>query len=102
MNAHMIPNHLPEPPPVPRNDFPLDLLDGDRVVGWITPATIGFTGFATETEAAHAAWVAYRALARDRRGVTVAGPYRSTGSRYGWYRPRMSESSTAAVTALRD
>ena len=64
MNAHMIPNHLPEPPPVRRNDFQLDLLDGDRVVGWITPATIGFTGFATETEAAHAAWVAYRALAR--------------------------------------
>lgn len=64
MNAHMIPNQLPEPPPVPRNDFQVDLLDGDRVVGWITPATIGFTGFATETEAAHAAWVAYRALAR--------------------------------------
>jgi hypothetical protein len=64
MNAHMTPNHLPEPPPVPRNDFQLDVLDGDRVVGWITPAAIGFAGFATETEAAHAAWVAYRALAR--------------------------------------
>src|SRR5687768_3614825 len=64
MNAHVIPNHLPEPPPVRLHDFQLDLLDGDRIVGWITPRTIGFTGFATETEAAHAAWVAYRALAR--------------------------------------
>lgn len=63
MNTHLIPNHLPEPPPV-RHDFQLDLLDGDRVVGWLRPDAIGFTGFANEAEAAHAAWVAYRALSR--------------------------------------
>ncbi|MGH7638258.1 MAG: hypothetical protein ACREOK_11460 [Gemmatimonadaceae bacterium] len=60
----LIPNHLPEPPPARQHDFQLDLLDGDRRVGWITPDTIGFVGFAHETEAAHAAWVAYRVLAR--------------------------------------
>ena len=64
MNTHLIPNHLPEPPPVQRHDFQLDLLDGDRVVGWLRPDAIGFTGFANETEASHAAWVAYRALSR--------------------------------------
>lgn len=64
MNTHLLPNHLPEPPPVGRHDFQLDLLDGERVVGWLRPDAIGFTGFATETEAAHAAWVAYRALSR--------------------------------------
>ncbi len=64
MNTHLTPNHLPEPPPVGRHDFQLDLLDGDRVVGWVRPDAIGFAGFANETEAAHAAWVAYRALSR--------------------------------------
>ena len=64
MNTNLIPNHLPEPPPVSRHDFELDLLDGDRRLGRITPRAIAFTGFANETEAAHAAWVAYRALAR--------------------------------------
>lgn len=48
-------------PPTPLN---LDLLDGERAVGWVRDDVIGFGGFADETEAAHAAWVAYRALAR--------------------------------------
>ena len=63
MSTHPITNYLPEPPPVGRH-FVLDLLDGDRVVGWLRPDAIGFTGFANETEASHAAWVAYRALSR--------------------------------------
>jgi len=47
------------PPPLS-----LTLHDGDRTVGWVRGDTVGFRGFAHETEAAHAAWVAYRALAR--------------------------------------
>jgi hypothetical protein len=39
-------------------------MDGDRAVGWTTDNAIGFRGFADETEAVHAAWVAHRALAR--------------------------------------
>jgi hypothetical protein len=44
----------------------VDLTDGDRVVGWVVENRVGFGGFATEQEAAHAAWVAYRTMARRR------------------------------------
>jgi len=64
MKTQSLPNHLPEPPPEARHAFQLDLLDGDRHVGWLRPDVIGFTGFASATEAAHASWVAYRTLAR--------------------------------------
>ena len=47
------------PPPLD-----LDLIDGDRRVGWLTRETVGFAGFANEVEAMHAAWVAHRTLAR--------------------------------------
>src|SRR5512132_1086655 len=47
------------PPPLS-----LTLHDGDRTVGWVRGDAVGFHGFADATEAAHAAWVAYRALAR--------------------------------------
>ena len=50
---------LAHPPPLE-----MDLVDADRVVGWIIGDRIGFRGFADETEATHAAWVAHRALAR--------------------------------------
>ena len=50
---------LAQPPP-----FDMDLVDADRVVGWIAGSAIGFRGFTDETEAIHAAWVAHRALAR--------------------------------------
>jgi hypothetical protein len=53
------PNRLGVPPPVK-----LDLIDSGRVVGWITGNVVGFRGFGDEVEAAHAAWVAYRTLAR--------------------------------------
>lgn len=41
-----------------------DLIDADRTVGWTTDKTVGFRGFADETEAVHAAWVAHRTLTR--------------------------------------
>ena len=61
---NVIPNRLPEPPPAPREGFYLDLMDGERVIGWIAPNAIGIRGFANDVEAAHAAWVAYRTLSR--------------------------------------
>lgn len=64
MNASMIPSRLPEPPPVAPKAFDLDLFDGDRLVGWIAPDRIGFLGFGNEIEAAYAAHVAYREVAR--------------------------------------
>lgn len=60
-------NQLGLPPPLA-----LDLFDGDRVVGWIAGDSVGFRGFANELEAANAAWIAYRTVARRlarRRGA---------------------------------
>lgn len=42
----------------------LDLYDTESVVGWIDGTSIGFRGFGNEIEAMHAAWVAYRTMAR--------------------------------------
>ena len=53
------PSRLPTPPPLA-----LDLTHAGRPVGWVHGDSIGFGGFASNVEAAHAAWVAYRALAR--------------------------------------
>ena len=64
MNASMIPSRLPEPPPIAPRAFDLNLFDGDRLVGWIAPDRIGFIGFDNEVEAAHAAHVAHREVAR--------------------------------------
>lgn len=61
MTAQLIPNSMSLPPPAVME---FDLLDGDRVVGWVKGSAIGFQGFGTATEAAHAAWVAYRTLSR--------------------------------------
>jgi hypothetical protein len=47
------------PPPLA-----LDLTDTDRRVGWVEGGAIGFRGFGDEAEAAHAAWVAHRTIAR--------------------------------------
>lgn len=54
-------NNMSLPPPAL---LQVDLLDGNRRFGWMRDQTIGFSGFASHTEAAHAAWVAYRRLAR--------------------------------------
>jgi len=59
MTTQLMPDMLAHPPP-----FEMDLMDADRVVGWISGDTIGFRGFQDETEATHAAWVAHRTLAR--------------------------------------
>jgi hypothetical protein len=53
------PSRLPTPPPLA-----LDLGHAGRSVGWVRDDTIGFRGFASNVEAAHAAWVAYRAIAQ--------------------------------------
>lgn len=65
MNTHIVPGRLPEPPPLS-----FELIDGDIVVGWVSRREIGFGGFANETDAANAAWLAHRTLARRlaRRG----------------------------------
>ena len=60
MTATLSPDHLGLPPPT--LDF--DLTDGDVTVGCATGDTIAFRGFASETEAAHAAWLAHRTLRR--------------------------------------
>jgi hypothetical protein len=59
MTTQLMPDTLAHPPP-----FEMDLVDADRVVGWIIGKTIGFLGFRDGTEATHAAWIAHRALAR--------------------------------------
>jgi hypothetical protein len=69
MTATLSPERIGLPPPVPRpplKALDLELLDGDRAVGWISGDRVGFRGFADEVEAAHAAWVAHRTLARRR------------------------------------
>jgi hypothetical protein len=59
MTMQLAPDRLALPPP-----FDLDLVDASRAVGWIADNAVGFRGFEDETEAAHAAWVAHRTMAR--------------------------------------
>jgi hypothetical protein len=59
MNAQLSPDRIGLPPP-----RELDLIDRDRIVGWVNGNVVGFRGFGSNVEAAHAAWVAYRTLAR--------------------------------------
>ena len=59
MTEQLTASHLGLPPPAQWT-----LYDADRAVGWTTERSVGFHGFADQTEAVHAAWVAYRALAR--------------------------------------
>jgi hypothetical protein len=60
MTTQLALNSMSLPPP----SLQLDLIDEDRRVGWVKGRTIGFRGFANETEAAGAAWVAHRTLSR--------------------------------------
>jgi hypothetical protein len=71
MTSHIVPGRLPAPPPTT-----FELMDGETMVGWVSPREIGFRGFATEIDAAHAAWLAHRTLARRiaRRGGAPAMP----------------------------
>ena len=59
MKTRLSPGYADLPPPSTH-----DLVDGSRVVGWLSEQTVGFRGFADEAEAAHAAWMAYRTLTR--------------------------------------
>lgn len=59
MSTQLSPERLAVPPPTL-----LHLNDADRTVGWINGDRVGFRGFATDEEAAHAAWVAHRTLTR--------------------------------------
>lgn len=64
MTTMLSPERLAVPPPrIPRRQV-MDLMDADQRVGWINGDRVGFRGFATEEEAAHAAWVAYRTMTR--------------------------------------
>ena len=64
----LTPDRLDLPPPPA-----LDLSEMDRPVRWIEDDVVGFRGFADEHEAAHAAWVAHRTLAR--RLARMTGGY---------------------------
>jgi len=59
MTTQLVPDRLALPPPLE-----LDLVDAGRTTGWIADNAVGFRGFGDETEAAHAAWVAHRTIAR--------------------------------------
>jgi hypothetical protein len=59
MTTQLAPHCMDLPPP-PQ----LDLLDMERVVGWIDGSRVGFLGFADEREVASAAWLAYRTISR--------------------------------------
>lgn len=59
MTTQLSPERLAVPPP-----STLHLNDAERTVGWINGDRVGFRGFATDEEAAHAAWVAYRTIRR--------------------------------------
>lgn len=55
----LVTSRLATPPP-PTHELRHD----DTVFGWFDATAIGFRGFADEAETAHAAWVAYRTMAR--------------------------------------
>lgn len=59
MTTQLAPHRLDLPPP-----SQLDLLDMNRVVGWIDGSRVGFLGFADAQETASAAWLAYRTISR--------------------------------------
>jgi hypothetical protein len=59
MTTQLSPERLAVPPP-----STFHITDAERRVGWINGDRVGFRGFASEEEAAHAAWVAYRTLTR--------------------------------------
>lgn len=64
MTTMLSPERMAVPPPrIPRRHA-MDLMDADQRVGWIAGDRVGFRGFATDEEAAHAAWVAHRTLTR--------------------------------------
>ena len=55
----LVTSRLATPPP-----RTIELREADTPYGWIAGTVIGFHGFRDEIEAAHAAWVAHRTMAR--------------------------------------
>jgi len=64
MTTMLSPERLAVPPPHAPDRRTMDLMDVDQQVGWINGDRVGFRGFATDEEAAHAAWVAHRTMTR--------------------------------------
>lgn len=64
MTTMLSPERLAVPPPHVPHRQAMDLMDADQRVGWINGDRVGFRGFATDEEAAHAAWVAHRTMTR--------------------------------------
>jgi hypothetical protein len=64
MTTMLSPERLAVPPPYASDRPIMNLMDADRRVGWIDGDRVGFRGFATDEEAAHAAWIAYRTMTR--------------------------------------
>lgn len=60
MTTQRAPDRMDLPPPLTSA-----LSDAGSVVGWVSDDTVGFRGFADETEAMAAAWMAFRTLARE-------------------------------------
>ena len=60
MTTQLMPNSMSLPPPVE-----LALHDGDHHVGWVSDGALGFRGFADETEAVSAAWMAHRTVSQQ-------------------------------------
>lgn len=68
-SASMGPTRLAEPPPARSG-----IADRDAA-RWVAAGVVGFGGFASAAEAAHAAWIAHRTLARrdaQSRGAPLA------------------------------
>lgn len=59
MTDRLATSQLAQPP-----TFDLDMYDGDQMVGWLSPDSLGFRGFESETEAMPAAFLAHRTLSR--------------------------------------
>ena len=91
MTTQLVPDRLALPPP-----FDFDLIDADRSVGWITGETVGFRGFADETEATHAAWIAHRTLAPVKPSVATTKRIRVESSR-----DSVPENGTITTAAIR-
>jgi len=71
--TELLATQLAHPP-----DFDLDMFDGDRMVGWLSPHAVGFRGFESDSEAMPAAFLAHRTLSRrlahrdGRRPIPIA------------------------------
>ena len=80
----MVPNRLPEPPPSVRDGFYHDLMDGERIVGWMAPDAIGFRGFANDIDAIRPEETRAVAEADVVAGEAVPVVFGNDAYDYGW------------------